>query len=93
LQTAAIEVTVIGTNKISHEIYGADNREMMNITSLERDGCDLVIRGKLFGAMPLTAKLRPEDARAALRLLNFSHRAVPADAAIPPQTLLSTARS
>ena len=53
------------------KIYGADNREMMNITSLERDGCDLVIRGKLFGAMPLTAKLRPEDARAALRLLNF----------------------
>jgi hypothetical protein len=53
------------------KIYGADNREMMNITSLERDGCDLVVRGKLFGAMPLTAKLRPEDARAALRLLNF----------------------
>ena len=53
------------------KIYGADNREMMNVTSLERDGCDLVIRGKLFGAMPLTAKLRPEDARAALRLLNF----------------------
>jgi hypothetical protein len=53
------------------KIYGADNREMMNITSLERDGCDLVVRGKLFGAMPLTAKLRPEDARAALRLLDF----------------------
>ena len=28
-------------------------------------------KGKLFGAMPLTAKLRPEDARAALKLLNF----------------------
>ncbi len=53
------------------KIYGADDREMMNITSLERDGSDLVVKGKLFGAMPLTAKLRPEDARAALRLLNF----------------------
>jgi hypothetical protein len=53
------------------KIYGADNREMMNITSLQRDGCDLVVRGKLFGAMPLTARLRPEDARAALRLLDF----------------------
>jgi hypothetical protein len=53
------------------KIYGADNKEMMNITALERDGSDLVVKGKLFGAMPLTAKLRPEDARAAFKLLDF----------------------
>ncbi len=53
------------------KIYGGDDKEMMNITSLERDGSELVIKGKLFGAMPLTAKLRPEDARAALRLLDL----------------------
>ena len=53
------------------KIYGADNREMMNITALERDGAELVIRGKIFGTMPLTAKLRPEEARAALKLLNL----------------------
>ncbi len=53
------------------KIYGADNREMMNITAIERDGGDLVIRGKIFGAMPLTAKLRPQEARGALKLLNF----------------------
>jgi hypothetical protein len=53
------------------KIYGADDREMMNITSLERDGSDLVIKGKLFGTVPLTAKLRPEDARAALKLLDL----------------------
>jgi hypothetical protein len=53
------------------KIYGADNREMMDITALERDGAQLVIRGKIFGAMPLTAKLRPEEARAALKLLDL----------------------
>ena len=53
------------------KIYGADNKEMMNISSLERDGSTLLIKGKIFGAMPLTAKLRPEEARAALKLLNF----------------------
>lgn len=53
------------------KIYGSDNKEMMNITALERDGSQLVIKGKIFGAMPLTAKLRPEEARAALKLLNF----------------------
>ncbi|MFI4868883.1 MAG: hypothetical protein ACHQDD_05970 [Steroidobacterales bacterium] len=53
------------------KIYGGDDKEMMNITSLERDGSELVIKGKLFGTVPLTAKLRPEDARAALKLLDF----------------------
>ena len=53
------------------KIYGSDNREMMNITSLTREGSELVIRGMIFGAMPLTAKLRPEEARAALKLLDF----------------------
>lgn len=53
------------------KIYGADDREMMNITALEREGGQLVIRGKLFGALPLTAKLRPEEARAAFKLLNL----------------------
>ncbi len=53
------------------KIYGADNRELMDITALERDGTQLVIRGKIFGAMPLTAKLRPEEARAALKLLDL----------------------
>lgn len=51
------------------KIYGPDGREMMTVTSIERDGSDLVVRGKLFGTMPLTAKLKPAEARKALRLL------------------------
>jgi hypothetical protein len=53
------------------KIYGADNKELMSIIALERDGSDLVVKGRLFGTMQLTAKLRPEDARAALKLLDF----------------------
>lgn len=53
------------------KIYGADGREMMAVTSIERSGSDLVIKGKLFGAMPITAKLKPAEARKALRLLSF----------------------
>jgi hypothetical protein len=49
-------------------LYGPDNREMMTVTTLERQGDELVIKGKVFGAMPMTAKLRPEEARAALRM-------------------------
>jgi hypothetical protein len=51
------------------KIYGADGREMMIVTSIGRDGSDLVIKGKLFGTMPLTAKLKPAEARKAFALL------------------------
>jgi len=53
------------------KIYGADGREMMTITALERDGAQLVMRGKIFGTMPLTARLPPEEARAVFKLLNL----------------------
>ena len=53
------------------KLYGADNRELMTISEFARDGNTLVIRGRIFGAMPMTAKLRPGEARAALKLLNL----------------------
>jgi hypothetical protein len=53
------------------KLYGADNRELLTVSEIARDGDALVIRGRIFGAMPMTAKLRPAEARAALKLLNF----------------------
>lgn len=53
------------------KIYGPDGKEMLTVSSLERDGSNLVIKGKIFGTMPLTAKLRPEEARKAFGLLNL----------------------
>lgn len=53
------------------KVYGSDNSELMNVSKIERNGNELVLKGKIFGAMPMTAKLRPEEARAALKLLNF----------------------
>jgi len=53
------------------KIYGADGNELMTVSSLEREGSTLVIKGKIFGTMPLTAKLRPREARKAFGLLNF----------------------
>jgi len=53
------------------KLYGADNRELMTINEIARDGNMLVVRGCILGAMPMTAKLKPEEARAALKLLNF----------------------
>lgn len=53
------------------KVFGADNKELMAISSIARQGDELVVKGKIFGAMPLTAKLRPEEVRAALKLLDF----------------------
>jgi len=56
------------------KIYGPDNNEMMAISAIERQGDELVVKGKIFGAMPLTAKVRPEEVRAALKMLDFKTR-------------------
>lgn len=53
------------------KIYGADGKEMMTVSAIERDGSMLVVKGRLFGTLPLTAKLKPEEARKAFKLLNL----------------------
>jgi hypothetical protein len=53
------------------KIYDANDSELMQVRSIEREDNRLVIRGKIFGAMPMVAKVTPEEARAALKLLDF----------------------
>jgi hypothetical protein len=51
------------------KLHSADGSELLTVTSLARDGNSLLIKGKVFGAMPMTARLDPKAARAALKLL------------------------
>jgi hypothetical protein len=53
------------------KLYSQDGSELMRVESVERDGDQLLIRVKVFGAMPVTAALRPEEARSGLKLLNM----------------------
>jgi hypothetical protein len=53
------------------KIFGPDNKEMITISAIERDGRELVLRGKIFGAMPMTARIAPEQARQGLKLLGW----------------------
>lgn len=53
------------------KILDNTGKELMTVARIEADERNyLVIRGKIFGAMPMTAKLSPEEARAALKLLD-----------------------
>jgi hypothetical protein len=51
------------------KIFDANKSELMAISELERDGNELVIRGKIYGAMPMSARVRPEEVRHLLQLL------------------------
>jgi len=53
------------------KIYGQDGSEMMQISSLERDGNQLILKGKVFGTMPISARLTPQQGRNGLKLLRF----------------------
>jgi hypothetical protein len=52
-------------------LFAPDNSKLMEIEALERSGNELLIKGKVFGAMPMTARLTPTEARKGLKLVNF----------------------
>jgi hypothetical protein len=53
------------------KILGADNKELIAISAIERDGAELVLRGKIFGTLPMSARVTPEEARRGLKLLGW----------------------
>ncbi len=52
-------------------LYDANDAELMSVSDIDRDANTLVIRGKTFGTMPMTAKLRPGDVRKGMKLLGL----------------------
>ena len=53
------------------KLKSVDGSDLMQVNALERDGDLLVIKGKIMGAMPMTAKLSPSEFRKGFGLLNF----------------------
>lgn len=53
------------------KIFTPDGNELMEIRSIRREGDALVVGGKIMGSMPMKAVLRPVEARAALKLIDF----------------------
>jgi hypothetical protein len=53
------------------KMYTPDKNELMEIVWIRRDGGNLIVSGKIMGSMPMKAVIRPQDARAGLKMLNF----------------------
>ena len=53
------------------QLYSNDKSVLMEISAIERDGSEPLIRGKVLGTMPMTARLTPQQCRRGLKLLDL----------------------
>lgn len=53
------------------QLRTTDNESLMDVRGLAQEGNDLVIDGRIMGALPIRAVLTPDQARAALKLIDF----------------------
>ena len=54
------------------KMYDKEGNEMMNMLSLRREGDNLVVKGKMMGAITTSIYVKPEDAWASLSMLSWS---------------------
>jgi hypothetical protein len=50
------------------KLFGKDGIEMMDVKSIQQEGDQLVLKGKMMGAMATTIYVNPEDMWSALKL-------------------------
>jgi hypothetical protein len=53
------------------KVHTPEGNELMEVQKVQREGDGLVIRGVIMGTMPTRAVIRPEELRAAFKLLSF----------------------
>lgn len=53
------------------KLLNLDDSVLMEITSLDCDGNDIIIKGTILGSMPVTSKLNPANGRALLKMLSL----------------------
>ena len=53
------------------KLYTQDRRELMTVSEIRPENGRLVIRAKVFGAMPVNALLTPQAVREGLKLLGW----------------------
>ncbi|MDY6906807.1 MAG: hypothetical protein SV910_01050 [Chloroflexota bacterium] len=54
------------------KMYDMHGNTLMEASSLERRGDDMVMKGKMMGSMPATIYIRPEEVWQATKLLSWS---------------------
>ena len=70
-----------GTRQV--KLHSTDGSELLTVNALERDGNSLLIKGKVFGTMPMNARLKPDGCARGAEAADAATRLVSADAAVP----------
>ena len=52
------------------KLYNLDKSTLMEVSSLKRDGDNVVVKGTILGSMPVTCVLTPSEGRKLFKLLN-----------------------
>lgn len=53
------------------KLHTPEGNELMEVLKVQREGNQLIVRGIIMGTMPTRAVVRPEDIRAAFKLLSW----------------------
>jgi len=53
------------------QLKTTDNDSLMDVLAIRQQGNNLLIEGRIMGALPIRAVLTPDQARAALKLVNL----------------------
>ncbi len=56
---------------MSMKLYSNDNSELMDVSRIVREGNELVLEGVIMNAIPIVARVKPAEVRAALSLLSI----------------------
>ena len=52
-------------------IFGADKSKLMEVQKVWIDGSNVLFKGKIMGTMPVTGVVKPSQARALFKLLDW----------------------
>jgi len=52
------------------KLNNLDGSPLMDVTSLKRDGNNIIIKGTILGSMPITCMLTPTEGRGVFRLMD-----------------------
>ena len=53
------------------KLFSPDGSELMHVEKVEAVDGNIVVQGKIMGAMPMKAILRPQELRSGMRFLSF----------------------
>lgn len=53
------------------KLYASDNSDLMTVSSITREGSNLIVEGTIMGSMPIRAVVKPGEVRRVTKVMSF----------------------